>query len=334
MFTRLLQRILLLVPTLLGAVTLVFLVAHVIPGGPARALLGEKATPERLKYVAEKYGWDDPLAVQYGRFLKNTFFRFNFGESYFTGRTVSEEIREYFPATAELALAAMLPAVLIGITLGVLASLRPGGFFDVSCTGFSTVGVSIPVFFLGLLLLLTFRSFPMGGRLDITMDVEPITGLLIPDSILRGQWDAASNAFRHLILPALALSTIPLAIITRMTRSSMLDVLQHDFIRTARAKGIGPNRVILMHALPNAALPIITVIGLQFGYLLAGAVLTESVFDWPGLGTYLTDAVNNRDFNAIQGSTIVIVFCFVLVNLLVDLTYLVFEPRLRKEGTN
>lgn len=326
-----LGRLLLVIPTAWGAATFVFLAAHLAPGGPARSLLGEKATPEKIREITELHGWNDPLFIQYGRFLKRTFLQFDFGHSHFTQREVSEEIRQRFPATIELAVAAMIPAVCLGLGLGTAASLRPGGLTDFACASISTLGVSIPVFFLGLLLLLAFQSFPMGERLDLAFDVESITGLLVIDTLVRWQWDAFVDTLHHLILPALTLSTIPLAIIARMTRSTLLEVMQSDFIRTARAKGLGPWRIVFIHAVPNAALPILTVIGLQFGYLLAGAVLTETIFNWPGLGRYLTDAVNNRDFNAIQGATLVIVTSFILVNLVVDLAYLWFDPRLRKE---
>ncbi|MBI2191708.1 MAG: ABC transporter permease [Planctomycetes bacterium] len=331
MRTHLMGRILLILPTLWGAATLVFFAAHLAPGGPARSLLGEKATPEKLQEVVHSQGWDDPLLVQYGRFLWNTFLHFEFGKSYFSQREVSEELARCFPATVELATAALLTAAVLGVGLGTLASLKPGHVGDMTCTSVSTLGVSVPVFFLGLLLLLAFRNLPMGDRHDLALEVESITGLRIPDAALAGDWEAVRDAARHLLLPALTLATVPLAVIARMTRSTMVEVLQSDYIRTARAKGLHPARVVLVHALPNAAVPIITVVGLQFGYLLAGAVLTESIFNWPGLGRYLTEAVHNRDFHAVQGATLLTVSVFLLVNLAADIACLWLDPRLRKE---
>ena len=331
-WSKIFGRLLLVIPTLLGAITLVFLVSHAAPGSPIRSMLGEKADADTVREFNERYGLNQPIHIQYLRFLKRTFIHLDFGDS-IEGFAVSDELYSRFTATVELSMAAMLPACILGIGLGVLASLRPGGFIDVASAGMSTLGVSIPVFFLGLLFLLLFRSMPMGERLDLILDIEPITGLFVIDAALRGQWEEFRNALKHLVLPALTLGTIPLAVISRMTRAAMIEVLQSDYIRTARAKGLGSFRVVLRHALPNAAMPILTITGMQFGYLLAGAVLTETIFNWPGLGLFLTEAVLNRDFNVIQASAFLIVLSFVSVNLSVDLAYLWLNPRLREENS-
>jgi peptide/nickel transport system permease protein len=328
-----LKRLFWLLPVLLGVATLVFFLIHFTPGGPARAILGEKATPEALERLNRENGWDQPLPTQYGLFLYNTFIRLDAGKSYLRGEQISRELAHHFPATAELALAAILLAALVGISAGVLSAVRKNTIFDYAAMTGSLFGISIPVFFLGLILILLFGSWlPTGGRLNVAFDLESVTGFHLLDALLAGRWDLFCDACAHLVLPAIALSTIPMAMIARMTRASMLEVLGHDYVRTARAKGLSEWKVVGKHALRNALVPIVTAVGLQFGYLLAGAVLTETLFQWPGLGRYVVSAVHDRDYNAVQGGILLIAACFVTVNLLVDLTYGYLNPRIRFGG--
>ncbi|MHC4781216.1 MAG: ABC transporter permease [Planctomycetota bacterium] len=329
MTTYALKRLLLALPVLWGVTLVAFLTVRISPGGPALAILGEKATAEKIAELNRINGWDKPLIIQYGRFLSDVFLRFDLGESYHRREKVSDELKQRFPATMELALAAMILSVLVGIPAGMLAAVRRNSFIDyVSMTG-ALFGVSVPVFFLGLLMIMTFQFLPGGGRLPITMDLDPITGFVPIDALLTGQLDVLTAFLKHLVLPSIALSTIPMAVIARMTRSSVLEVLGDDYIRTARAKGLRESVVILKHAFRAALIPIVTVVGLNFGYLLAGAVLTETVFDWPGIGQYIVHAVLLSDYNSVQGGILLVAGAFVLINLVVDLSYGVIDPRVR-----
>jgi peptide/nickel transport system permease protein len=326
------RRLLLLVPILLGLSILVFLWIRALPGGPAQALLGERLTPEARLEIERQYGLDRPLHVQYVRYLR-TVGRAELGTSITTRRPVTDELRERFPATIELALAAMLFSILVGIPLGFVAAKRHGGILDHASLVASLIGISIPIFFLAILLKYVFAVklglLPTVGRISVLIDLERRTNLLILDSILSANWEALVDVLKHLVLPAMALGTIPLAVVARITRAAVLDVLNEDYVRTARAKGLGPRVVDARHVLRNALLPITTIIGLQTGLLLSGAVLTETVFAWPGMGTWLVDAIRARNYPVLQGGILFVSVVFVLVNLVVDISYAIINPRIR-----
>jgi peptide/nickel transport system permease protein len=326
------RRLLLLVPILLGLSILVFLWIRALPGGPAQALLGERATDAQIQQIEREYGLDKPVHVQYWRYLR-TVVRLDFGQSVTTRRDVSQELKQKFPATVELAMAAMFFSILFGIPLGFFAAKRYGGLFDnLSLVG-SLLGVSIPVFFLGIILKYIFAIqlglLPTVGRIDVLIDLEHPTGFYVLDALIAGDMNALLDVLKHLILPAIALGSIPLAIIARITRAAVLDVQNEDYVRTARAKGMSPGIVDRRHVLRNALLPIVTVIGLQVGFLLAGAVLTETVFAWPGIGTWLVNAIESRDYPVLQGGILFVALVFVLVNLIVDVSYAFLNPRIR-----
>lgn len=326
------RRLLQLIPILLGLSILVFVWIRSLPGGPAEALLGERATPERIAEVRRLYGLDRPIYQQYLSYMK-TVAKADFGQSISSRRDVSAEIRERFPATLELSIAAMLFAVGLGIPLGFLAAKRYQSWFDHSSLVGSLLGISIPVFFLGLILKYVFAVklgwLPSVGRLDVIRTVRHPTGFYLLDAILTLDVGTFVDALRHLILPAIALGTIPLAIVTRITRAAVLEVANEDYVRTARAKGMSPMIVDRRHVLKNAMLPVATVIGLQLGLLLSGAILTETVFSWGGMGSWMSDAIFNRDYPVLQGGILFLAVVFVVVNLLVDLTYAVLDPRIR-----
>ena len=330
------RRLLLLVPILLGVSILVFVWIRALPGSPAQALLGERATPETIAQVRHQYKLDRPIYEQYWGYLQ-TLFHADLGVSISSRRTVAYEIGQRFPATIELALAAMFFAIVFGIPLGFIAAKRYGSFFDhLSLVG-SLIGISIPIFFLGLILKYVFAVrlgwLPSIGRYDVILDAEhPAkhpTNLYVLDGIVTGNWTAAWDAIKHLILPAIALGSIPLAIVARITRAAVLDVQNEDYVRTARAKGMPPLVVDTRHVLRNALLPVSTIIGLQTGLLLSGAVLTETVFVWPGVGSWLKDAIFNRDYPVLQGGILFLAVVFVLVNLIVDVSYALINPRIR-----
>ena len=326
------RRLLLLVPILLGLSILVFLWIRALPGGPAVSILGERATPEAIEQVERQYGLDKPIYVQYVKYVQ-TLLQGDLGTSIATRRPVTEEIERRFPATVELAVAAMAFAIGVGIPLGFFAAKRYGTWFDGTSLVVSLLGISIPVFFLGILLKYVFAVklglLPTVGRIDVRLDAEHPTGFYVLDSILTLNGEAFVDTVEHLILPAIALGSIPLAIVARITRASVLDVQNEDYVRTARAKGLAPLVVDRRHVLRNALLPITTVIGLQVGLLLSGAVLTETVFAWPGMGTWLVGAIEDRDFPVLQGGILFLAVVFVLVNLLVDLSYGYINPRIR-----
>jgi peptide/nickel transport system permease protein len=326
------RRLLLLVPILIGLSILVFVWVRALPGSPADSLLGERATPELVQEYNERFGLNDPVYVQYWRYVKTTA-SFDFGVSVATHRYVSDEIKERFPATIELAIAAMLFSVALGIPLGFFAAKWHGGVFDQSSLFLSLIGVSIPIFFLAILLKYVFSVrlgwLPSVGRIDVTSEVEHPTNFYVLDAIITRDWATLKDVLRHLVLPAIALGSIPLAIITRITRAAVLDVQNEDYVRTARAKGLPPMTVDRRHVLRNALLPISTIIGLQTGLLLSGAILTETVFAWPGMGSWLREAIFNRDYPVLQGGILFLALVFVLVNLVVDISYAIINPRIR-----
>jgi peptide/nickel transport system permease protein len=323
---------LLLVPILLGVSILIFFWVHALPGNPASALLGERATPALVKQYKERYGLDRPLPLQYVDYLKVTAHG-DLGTSITTRRTVASEIRRRFPATVELAFAAMIFAIGIGLPLGFFAAKRYGGVFDnLSLIG-SLIGISIPIFFLAIILKYFFavrwHLLPSVGREDVLLSPEHPTGFYVLDGLITRNWTAMWDAIQHLILPAIALGSIPLAVIMRITRAAVLDVQNEDYVRTARAKGLSPHTVDRRHVLRNALLPVSTIIGLQTGLLLSGAVLTETVFAFPGMGSWLRDAIFNSDYPALQGGILFLAIVFVIVNLLVDISYAIINPRIR-----
>jgi peptide/nickel transport system permease protein len=326
------RRLLLLVPILIGLSLLVFVWVRALPGSPADSLLGERTTPELVKEYEERFGLNEPIYVQYWKYVKTTA-RFDFGVSAATHRYVTDEIRERFPATVELALAAMLFSVLLGVPLGFFAAKRHGGVFDHGSLFLSLIGVSIPVFFLAILLKYLFAVrlgwLPSVGRIDVTSEVEHPTNFYVLDAIITRDLATLKDVLKHLVLPAIALGSIPLAIITRITRAAVLDVQNEDYVRTARAKGLPPHTVDQRHVLRNALLPISTIIGLQTGLLLSGAILTETVFAFPGMGSWLREAIFNRDYAVLQGGILFLALVFVLVNLVVDISYAIINPRIR-----
>src|SRR6266545_7017315 len=327
------RRLLLLVPILLGVSILIFFWVHALPGNPASALLGERATPELVKQYKERYGLDRPLPLQYVDYLKVTVVDRDLGTSITSRRTVTSEIGRRFPATIELAAAAMFFAIGIGLPLGFFAAKRYGGVFDnLSLIG-SLIGISIPIFFLAIILKYLFAVrwhwLPSVGREDVLLTSRHPTNFYILDAIIERDWHALWDVIKHLVLPAIALGSIPLAVIARITRAAVLDVLNEDYVRTARAKGLPPTVVDGRHVLRNALLPVTTVIGLQTGLLLSGAILTETVFAWPGIGRWLSEAIFNRDYPVLQAGILFVAVIFVLVNLIVDLSYAVINPRIR-----
>ena len=331
MFSFIIRRTLSIIPTLLGVSIVIFLMLAITPGDPAELLLGERATEETLEAMREHLGLNEPLYVQYGMFLKRLV-KFDLGETIWTRQKVWDEIKQRYPATIELSIAAMVLSCFFGIILGIISATKQYSWFDYMSMIASLIGVSIPVFWLGLVLMLVFSLylgwFPMSGRMGIGIDLEIITNFYVLDAILTRNWPALKDVLRHLALPAVALSTIPLAIIARMTRSSMLEVLRQDYIKTAKAKGLGQTKIVLKHALRNGLIPVITVIGLQFGIMLGAAILTETVFAWPGVGKWIFDGVVKRDYMVIQGGTMIVASCFVIVNLVVDVLYAVINPRI------
>jgi peptide/nickel transport system permease protein len=326
------RRLLLLVPILLGVSILVFVWIRALPGSPAESLLGERATPELVKQVRHQYRLDDPVYVQYWRYLDQTA-HFQLGTSITTSRTVAWEIRQRFPATVELALAAMIFAISVGVPLGFFAAKRYGSVFDHGSLVASLIGISIPIFFLGLILKYVFAVrlgwLPSIGREDVLATRKHPTNFYLLDAIIERDSGALWDAIKHLILPAVALGSIPLAIVARITRAAVLDVQNEDYVRTARAKGLPPHVVDSRHVLRNALLPISTIIGLQTGLLLSGAVLTETVFAWPGVGSWLKEAIFNRDYPVLQGGILFLALVFVFVNLIVDISYALINPRIR-----
>ncbi|MBC8452287.1 MAG: ABC transporter permease [Spirochaetes bacterium] len=330
------KRLLLLIPTLFGVITLVFFMIALSPGDPARVMLGERANAEQIEELRQELGLDKPLIQQYGLYLKRVV-QLDLGKSIATGQKITDEIKVRFPATIELAIWAMIFATIVGIILGVTSARRRNSWVDYTTMGGALVGVSMPVFWLALVLIMIFSVrldlLPTGGRMNIRYYFEPITNYYVLDGLIiflkTGESKFFISAFQHLVLPTVALGTIPLAIIARTTRSSILEVLHQDYIKTARSAGIKENRVIYRYTLKNALLPIITVIGLQFGLLLSGAILTETIFAWPGIGKWIYVSIGARDYPAVQGGIIFVSTFFVLINLVVDILYSVINPKVR-----
>jgi peptide/nickel transport system permease protein len=326
------RRLLLLIPILFGVSVLIFFWIRALPGSPAESLLGERATPELVAAYKERYGLDEPIYKQYWKYLKTTS-EFDFGVSVATHRNVTDEIKDRFPATVELAVAAMLFATLVGIPLGFVAAKRHGGLVDHASLFVSLIGISIPIFFLAIILKYIFAVrlgwLPSVGRINVISEVDHPTRFYVVDAIITRDPGTLWDVLKHLILPAVALGSIPLAIIARITRAAVLDVQNEDYVRTARAKGLSPRVVDERHVFRNALLPISTILGLQVGLLLSGAVLTETVFAFPGMGSWLRDAIFNRDYPVLQGGILFLAVVFVLVNLLVDLSYGLINPRIR-----
>ena len=325
------KRLLMLIPVLLGTSIIAFSLMHLAPGDPARTMAGEHASSRTINAIREKYGLDKPLYVQYGVWLGNVF-RGDLGRSIASNEYVTKEILDRLPNTFELALLAMILAILVGTVAGIISASKQYSALDYTFMGIALFGVSMPVFWLGIMLMMIFgvylRWLPIGGRIDIVISFHRITGFYILDSIITGNFAALVSTLRYLILPSVALATIPMATIARVTRSSMLEVLRQDFIRTERAKGLSERVVIYKHAVRNAMIPVVTVIGLDFGLLLAGAILTETVFSWPGIGRYVVNAVRMRDYPAVQGSVMFFALVFVVVNLITDIVYVYIDPRI------
>ncbi len=331
MLSYIIRRILIMIPTLLGVSVIVFLMLHVTPGDPAELLLGERATDSAIAEIRTHLGLDKPLYVQYGLFLQRLL-KGDLGETIWTRQKVWTEVKQRFPATIELSIAAMLISCIFGMIFGIISATKQYSLFDCLSMIGALVGVSMPIFWLGLMLMLIFSLqlgwLPMSGRLSIGVDLDFVTNFYILDAILTRNWPAFKDALWHIVLPAFTLSTIPMAIVARMTRSSMLEVLRQDYVKTAKAKGLSQFTVIFKHALRNALIPVVTTIGLQFGVLLGGAILTETIFAWPGVGKWIFDAVMQRDYMVIQGGTLFIAAIFVVINLVVDVLYAVINPKM------
>jgi peptide/nickel transport system permease protein len=326
------RRLLLLIPILLGVSILIFAWVHALPGNPAESLLGERATPTLVKAYEHRYGLNRPIPVQYLDYLKSVLHG-DLGVSIASHRRIVDEIKTRFPATVELAVSAMLFAVLVGVPLGFLAAKRHGRVFDQLSLVGSLIGISIPIFVLAILLKYLFavkwHLLPTIGRISVTINAKHPTNFYVLDAIVERDWSTLWDVIKHLILPAVALGSIPLAVITRITRAAVLDVQNEDYVRTARAKGVAPFTVDRRHILRNALLPVSTIVGLQTGLLLSGAVLTETVFGFPGMGSWLAQAISDRDYPVLQGGVLFLAVVFVVVNLLVDLSYGLINPRIR-----
>ena len=328
-----LTRLGLVIPTFLGIILLTFILIRLVPGDPVEVRVGERGiTPERHAQLMHEMGLDRPLYVQFFDYVGGVL-KGDLGISVVTHRPVMSEFLTLFPATVELAIFAMLFATLVGLPAGVLAGVKRGSMFDHTVMGVSLTGYSMPIFWWGLLLILLFSVnlewTPVAKRLSDEYFVDEVTGFMLIDTLLSDEKGSFLNALEHLILPMIVLGTVPLAVIARMTRSAMLEVLGEDYIRTARAKGLSTIRVVAIHALRNALVPVVTVIGLQVGSLMGGAILTETVFSWPGIGKWLVESIARRDYPALQGGVLVIAALVMAINLLVDLLYGVLNPRIR-----
>ncbi|MEO3433987.1 ABC transporter permease subunit [Inquilinus sp. CAU 1745] len=334
MLRFLLTRVSLIVPTFLGVTLLTFTLIRLVPGDPILLLAGERAIdPERYARLRAEMGLDKPILEQYAIYIWNVL-QGDLGTSVVTKQPVLSEFLTLFPATLELAICAIIIAVIVGLPVGMLAGTRRGKAADHTVMGLSLTGYSMPIFWWGILLILLFSVIlgwtPVSGRISVMYWVEPVTGFMLIDSLLSGQDGAFQSAVSHLILPAVVLATIPLAVIARMTRSSMLEVLNEDYIRTARAKGLTPRRVVWVHALRNALIPVVTVIGLQVSVLLTGAILTETIFSWPGVGKWILESVYRRDYPILQGGVLLLATVVILVNLFVELLYGIINPRISR----
>ena len=335
MFSFVARRLSLLIPTFFGITLLTFALIRMIPGDPVEVLMGvRRVDPELHAQAMERLGLNKPLYLQYidyiGRLAQG-----DLGESLRTRTSVWKEFTTLFPATLELAIAALVIAGTLGVLAGVIAALKRGSLFDHGVMGISLVGYSMPIFWWGLILIMFFSVglgwTPVSGRIDLLYDVQPVTGFMLIDTLLSDEEGAFLDALHHMILPAIVLATIPLAVIARMTRSAMLEVLREDYVRTARAKGLSPNRVVFVHGLRNALIPVLTVFGLQIGTLLAGAVLTETIFSWPGIGKWLIESIGARDYPVVQNGILLVACLVILVNFTVDILYGLANPRIRHQ---
>jgi len=339
MLKYVLKRILMVIPVMIGVSIIVFSLMRVFSPDPAPIVLGQHATQESIAVWRHANGLDKPVVTQYLDYVGGAL-KGDLGVSYYTKSSVAAEIGARFPATIELAIAAILFAAGLGILLGVFAAVKKNSAFDAASSLFALIGVSIPIFWLGILLIMFFSGYlhllPSGGRINVMLEPAHVTGFYLVDAALQGNWEGFRDAAIHIVLPALALGMYSMAIITRMTRSTMLDTLGQDYIRTARAKGISETKVIGKHALRNSLIPVTTVIGLQFGALLGGALLTESVFSWPGIGKFTVDCILKSDFPVVQGIVLLVAVIFVTINLIADLMYAFLDPRIKysskKEG--
>ncbi len=335
MFQLILRRLITAIPTFLGVSVVAFLLIRLVPGDPVELMIGERgASPEVMAEMRSNLGLDRPLAVQYISFLKSAI-TFDLGTSIISKKPVIDEFLARFPATVELSIVGLFFAILLGVPLGILAAVKRNSFLDYFFMGGALVGYSMPIFWWGLILILVFSVHlgvtPVAGRVSVFFDIPPVTGFMLIDSLLsEDRWEAFHSSVMHLLLPALALGTIPLAAIARMTRSSLLEVLKEDYIRTAKAKGLTAYRIIIVHALRNALIPIVTVIGVMVGTLLTGAILTETIFSWPGIGRWLVTSVTSRDYPVIQGGVWLISAIIILVNLIVDMIYMWINPHMRE----
>ncbi len=333
MLTYLIRKLGVVIPTFFGVTLVAFVFIRLLPGDPVLLMAGERGmSDERHALLMAEYGFDKPIIVQYGNYLVDLFSG-DFGTSIITKQPVLEEFFVLFPATMELSLVAILLAVFCGLPAGMIAATKRGSAFDHTVMTSALAGYSMPIFWWGLLLIIFFSGIlgwtPVSGRISLLYYFEPVTGFMLIDSLLSGQDGAFKSAVLHLILPAIVLGTIPLAVIARQTRSAMLEVLSEDYVRTAKAKGLGPGRVIGFHALRNAMIPVITVIGLQIGVLFAGAILTETIFSWPGIGKWMVDSIFRRDYPSVQGGLLLIAAIVMIVNLVVDLLYGLINPQIR-----
>ncbi|GGA36319.1 ABC transporter permease [Paenibacillus physcomitrellae] len=326
------KRLLVLIPVLVGMTLIVFSIIHAIPGDPAETILGQKATEQSKEALREQLGLDKPWLQQYFMYLGDLL-KGDLGESIRTKVPIAKEITPYLAATLELTFTAMLFALIIGVNAGILSAWKQNSWFDYAAMLLALIGISMPIFWLGLmeqwLFSIKLHWLPSIGRMDQRNPLETKTGLYVLDAIIQGKWNQLWIVIKHLMLPSIALGTIPMAVIARMTRSSMLEIMKSDYIRTARSKGLPQFFVVYKHALKNALIPVLTVVGLQTGSLLGGAVLTETIFAWPGVGRYLYDAISYRDYPVIQSGILIIAFLFVLINLIVDLLYAAIDRRIK-----
>ncbi len=311
---------------------IVFSIIHAIPGDPAETILGQKATEASKQALRDQLGLEKPWLQQYMNYL-GELLRGDLGESIRTKIPIAQEIVPYLSATLELTLASMIFAVVVGVNAGIISAWRHNSWFDYICMVIALVGVSMPIFWLGLMEQWLFANelkwLPSSGRMNVRDPVETVTGLYVIDAMMSGRMDQLWTVIKHLILPSIALGTVPMAVIARMTRSSMLEVMSADYIRTARAKGMRQFFVVYKHALKNAFIPVLTVIGLQMGMLLGGAVLTETIFAWPGVGRYIFEAISSRDYPVIQSGILIVAFIYIMINLVVDLLYAAIDPRIQ-----
>lgn len=332
MFSYTLRRLGMLIPVLFGLTLIVFFMIRAIPGDPAEQILGQAATKEAITELNESLGLDKPWYTQYVYYIGDLLTG-DLGESLRTKSAISEEIWPYLAATMELTFCAMFIAIVIGVNAGIISAWFQRSWFDYTAMLLALIGVSMPIFWLGLMEQWIFSIqldwLPTSGREDVRNPVDAITHLFLIDTLIQGEWAQFQTTLKHLILPSVALATIPMAIIARITRSSMLEVMKSDYIRTAHAKGLRMFFVVYKHSLKNAVIPVLTIIGLQTGLLLGGAILTETIFSWPGIGRYIFEAINFRDYPVIQSGILIVAIIFVTINLIVDLLYAVIDPRIK-----